>query len=54
MILRRYLLDWIVVEVNRKMTYFVEFMGENDILGLLAKVRIKAHFPLELPVVNFP
>ena len=48
------LLDWIVIEVNRRMTYFLEFMGENDLLGLFARARIKAYFPLERPVANFP
>ena len=32
----------------------MEFTGETDLLALLAKVRIKADFPLSRPVANFP
>ena len=54
MFLRLDLLDWIVVKVNREMTYILEFRGENDLLSLLARIRIKTHFLLEYPVANFP
>ena len=50
MFLRGDLLNWIVVKVNRRMTYFMEFTGENDLLNFITRVRIKTHFPLELPV----
>ena len=46
-----HLLDWIVV-LKRGMTYFLEFAGENDLLSLPTRVRIKTHFVLESPVSN--
>ena len=55
------MLDWIVVEVKRGMSYILEFGGENDLMSRIRikrfrirRVRIKTHFPLELPVADFP
>ena len=54
MILRCDLLDWIVVEVSERMIYLLVFTVENDLLSLLARIRIKTRFPLKRPVINFP
>ena len=47
------LLTVVVVEVNRRMTIFGVY-GGNDPLSLLTRIRIKTYFLLERPAANFP
>ena len=42
-----------LVKLSERMTYLLEFRGENKFLGLFARGRIKTHFPLERPDAYF-
>ena len=43
-LLRRDLFDWLIVEINRRMTCLLGFTRENNFLGLSAWVRLKLIF----------